>query len=159
MHFAPLHVRASLARARLAWVASPARIASSARPHDRSCRGCNTTRHGARACMTKWLCGPRGAPSTEAPSKEATTGSKFGKFRPGPESGSLTGPAPPKRGQRDPTPRTCEPSERPRFAGAVPVLELHLLHRLLDLADDHVAELLALAGAEALHRRHHSGHH
>src|SRR5215217_1751476 len=37
--------------------------------------------------------------------------------------------------------------------------ELHLADRLLDLADDHVAELLALVRSEALHRRDHSRHH
>ena len=37
--------------------------------------------------------------------------------------------------------------------------ELHLAHCFLDLADDHVAELLALVGLEALHGGHHAGHH
>src|SRR4051812_31646133 len=50
---------------------------------------------------------------------------------------------------------------RVMFAGAAAASgrsELHLAHRLLDLAEDHVAELLALIGLEALHRRDHSGH-
>src|SRR5918992_285134 len=39
------------------------------------------------------------------------------------------------------------------------VSELDLPHGVLDLADDRVAQLLALVGSEALHRGHHSGHH
>src|SRR5207244_7470777 len=36
--------------------------------------------------------------------------------------------------------------------------ELHMPHRRLELAEDHVAELLALVGLEALHRGDDAGH-
>src|SRR5215213_6806062 len=54
----------------------------------------------------------------------------------------------------------------PRFCPALSVFpanrpqesELHLAHGLLDLADDDVAELLALVRLEALHRGNEAGH-
>src|SRR3954453_68687 len=42
--------------------------------------------------------------------------------------------------------------------GPPPMSELHLRHRVLDLPDDRVAEVLAAVGLVALHRRHDARH-
>ena len=51
----------------------------------------------------------------------------------------------------------CQPVRAASTVEVAPSSELHLVHRVLDLADHGVADALALVGLVAVHRRHGSG--
>src|ERR671915_689615 len=120
------------------------RIAASSRAKSRSSAGARSP-YGKRAVSPRYRKSSWGSDtrhscrtvSPPTPESKTATGSDRGSLTTA--NGRMTGGARAARG---------------RLAS-----ELHLLHGLLDLPDDRVAQLLALVGAEALHRGDHSGHH